>query len=322
MIGALLGSWKTRYAKSTAYGYRNKLKNLLTAMQPFGLQPMKTPRLPPPPARAVTATHNELVLLLSDPEPWLRLFILLYLQCGLRRSEALAVTPRTWDREQHTVTIPVKGGSTRTAQVTADVEILFSGGGRSAARHHLPIRAARQTDVPIDNPVRMVPTPEKAPHRREGARPRSTEDGRHHLVCRNERPASPAATPRPQKPEQHAALSGAHGARRSTQVQRATSISPLQIGGEAVNRKYLAAIWPAHERSTDVATEVPIHREVEAREVRSPGPGRERRGHLDPQGVEQRPAGFLHGHQQKETKTRRAHLAKRPNLANHGGTRR
>jgi integrase len=129
MIGALLGSWKTRYAKSTAYGYRNKLKNLLTAMQPFGLQPMKTPRLPPPPARAVTATHNELVLLLSDPEPWLRLFILLYLQCGLRRSEALAVTPRTWDREQHTVTIPVKGGSTRTAQVTADVEILFLAAG-------------------------------------------------------------------------------------------------------------------------------------------------------------------------------------------------
>ena len=129
MVGALVGAWKTRYAKSTAYGYRNKLKHLLAAMVPFGLTPMKPAKLPPPKARAVTATHNELVRLLSDPPPWLRLFILLYLQCGLRRAEALAVTPRTWNREQHTVTIPVKGGDTRTAELTEDVEVLLLAAG-------------------------------------------------------------------------------------------------------------------------------------------------------------------------------------------------
>jgi integrase len=129
MVGALVGAWKTRYSKGTAYGYRNKLRSLLAAMVPYGLQTMKPPKLPPPPARAITATHNELVRLLSDPAPWLRLFILLYLQCGLRRAETLRVTPRTWNREQHTATIPVKGGETRTLLLTPDVELLLDAAG-------------------------------------------------------------------------------------------------------------------------------------------------------------------------------------------------
>jgi integrase len=129
MIGALVGTWKARYSKGTAYGYRNKLRSLLAAMVPFGLPPMKPPKLAPPPARAITATHNELVRLLSDPAPWLRLFILLYLQCGLRRAETLRVTPRTWNREQHTATILVKGGDTRTLSLTPDVELLMHAAG-------------------------------------------------------------------------------------------------------------------------------------------------------------------------------------------------
>lgn len=62
---------------------------------------------------------------MANPQPFLRLYMLLYFQCGLRASEALAVTPRSWNPEQHTVSIPVKGKKTRTAEVTPEVETLF-----------------------------------------------------------------------------------------------------------------------------------------------------------------------------------------------------
>lgn len=51
--------------------------------------------------------------------------MVLYLQCGLRRTETLRVTPRSWDRQAHTVAIEVKGGRIRVAQITADVENLL-----------------------------------------------------------------------------------------------------------------------------------------------------------------------------------------------------
>lgn len=52
--------------------------------------------------------------------------MLLYLQCGLRRAETLRVTSRSWDRQAHTVTIEVKGGRVRVAQITPDVEVLLA----------------------------------------------------------------------------------------------------------------------------------------------------------------------------------------------------
>jgi integrase len=129
MIGALIATWRKRHKASTAYNYRSKLKALLTAMVPFGLAPMRVPKVPLPQIRATIASGDELYRLLKEPPAFLRLFMLLYLQCGLRRSEALAVTPRTWDREHHTVTIRVKGGRMRTAQITDDVEHLLVSAG-------------------------------------------------------------------------------------------------------------------------------------------------------------------------------------------------
>jgi integrase len=129
MIGAIVASWKQRYAKSTAYGYRSKLAHLLATMAAMGAPAIRPPKIAPPPARPTVATHGELVRLLSDPAPWLRLFILLYLQCGLRRAETLRVTPRSWNRDEHTAAIVVKGGDTRTTPLTPDVELLLEAAG-------------------------------------------------------------------------------------------------------------------------------------------------------------------------------------------------
>jgi len=125
MVGALVATWRKRYAPRTAYSYRGRLAKLLRTLEAFGGHHINPPKVPFPPARATVARGEELHALLTTASPWLRLFILLYLQCGLRRSEALAVTPRTWDPDQHTVTIKVKGGRTRTAQLTPDVETLL-----------------------------------------------------------------------------------------------------------------------------------------------------------------------------------------------------
>ena len=58
--------------------------------------------------------------------------MLLYFQCGLRASEALAITPRNWNRETHTVTIRVKGGRLRTAELTPDTEALLNACGENS----------------------------------------------------------------------------------------------------------------------------------------------------------------------------------------------
>ena len=123
--GSLVNLWKKRLKPWTVYQYRNAFQQFLGHLTAFGTPPIKLARAATPQQRAIVATGDELARLLKDPPPHLRLFILLYLQCGLRRNEALAVTPRTWDEAEHTVRIPVKGGRVRTAQVTEDVETLF-----------------------------------------------------------------------------------------------------------------------------------------------------------------------------------------------------
>lgn len=129
MVGALTAKWAKSLARNTAYNYRAKLQQLLGTLQGFGAPPLKAPKLPRPTPRPVVATGAELERLLRDPAPALRLFILLYFQCGLRRSEALRVTPRSWNRETHTITVEVKGGRTRCAAVSPDVEALFLSAG-------------------------------------------------------------------------------------------------------------------------------------------------------------------------------------------------
>jgi len=125
MVGALVAEWRKKYSANYTYNRRMQLQKLLAQLAAFGAPPIKPPKVPYPAPRAVTMKAEELARLLVSPPPHLRLFILLYLQCGLRASEAAAVTPRTWNPEQHTVTVKVKGGRTRTAEVTADVENLF-----------------------------------------------------------------------------------------------------------------------------------------------------------------------------------------------------
>jgi len=129
MTGALLAEWRQNLRPWTVWTYRNELRLLCAALQQFGAPTIQMPRLPRPKARAVTATPDELVKLFKDPPAWLRLFQFLYFQCGMRLAEALAVTPRSWNKEQRTVTVKVKGGAHRTVTITTDIENLLLSAG-------------------------------------------------------------------------------------------------------------------------------------------------------------------------------------------------
>ena len=129
MWGALVARWRRELRPNTAKTYLNVLKKIVGILAAHGAPPTQLPRLPRPKQRATVATVDELTRLLKEPPPYLRLFMLLYFQCGLRFSEALRVTPRSWNHLEQSVTVKTKGGATRTVTITPDVEALLVSAG-------------------------------------------------------------------------------------------------------------------------------------------------------------------------------------------------
>jgi integrase len=128
LAGAIVQRWKQNLRPNTARTYRAELKALLRALETFGAPSITLTKIPWR-QRAVVASGEELAKLLKQPPAWLRLYMLLYFQCGLRHSETLRVTARSWNRENHTVTVVVKGGRERTVLVSQDVEALLTSAG-------------------------------------------------------------------------------------------------------------------------------------------------------------------------------------------------
>ncbi len=125
IAGAILIKLRSRYAPMTAYVRRGIIQRLLGVLAHHGAPLLKLPRLRKPEPRGITATPAEIARLEAAATPALRLFLLLCWQLALRRSEALAVTPRSYNPEQHTVSIPTKGAKPRTIPLTADAEELI-----------------------------------------------------------------------------------------------------------------------------------------------------------------------------------------------------
>jgi integrase len=120
-----MAAWKKRLRKTTLVLYRYHLQQLLDVLATFGAPGIKAPKVKYGPQRGVTATPEELARLFASPPPFMRLYLLLYLQAGLRHHEMIRVTPRSWNPEKHALTIEVKGGRQRTAEITEDIERLF-----------------------------------------------------------------------------------------------------------------------------------------------------------------------------------------------------
>jgi integrase len=128
LLASLVDRWKKIHRPNTARTYRAELKQILHALEPFGAPSITLPKTPWR-QRTVTATGDELHRILRDPPAWMRLYLLLYFQCGLRHAETLRVTPRAWNPAQHTITVTIKGGRQRTVALTPDVEALLTAAG-------------------------------------------------------------------------------------------------------------------------------------------------------------------------------------------------
>jgi integrase len=131
MAFGLVAGWRHRNAPSTAYHRRNALQRILRHLEKFGAPPIDLPKLRMPKARGITATREEIAQLLTHASPHMRLFILLCWHLALRFSEAFAVSTQAWDRDNHTITVTVKGGGERTIPTTPEVEEMLA-----VATHH------------------------------------------------------------------------------------------------------------------------------------------------------------------------------------------
>lgn len=121
-----MARWKARYKPSTAYSRRCALVRICHQLEQFHAPQIRPPKLPPPSGRTTVATGKELLALFDKPAPYLRLFMLLYLQAGLRFSETLRATPSAYNEEKRTLTLIVKGGRQRRVDLTEDVTRLFA----------------------------------------------------------------------------------------------------------------------------------------------------------------------------------------------------
>jgi integrase/recombinase XerC len=125
MVGAAFASWRKRLAPQTCYSRRTDLRHILEALRTFGAPQIDVPKIPKPQPRATVATRHELGIIIGSAPPWLRLFVLLYIQAGLRFSETLRVNPQTYDHENKTVTVQVKGGRDRKVELSEDITRLM-----------------------------------------------------------------------------------------------------------------------------------------------------------------------------------------------------
>ncbi len=135
MANSVLAAWRTKLSHSTAFTWRCVLARLLHHLEPFGGPQIKLPKMRRPEPRAVVADPPQIQRLLSNALPHMRLFVLLCWQLALRFSEALAVTPASWNPLDRTVTIPTKGGKPRCIPTTKEIDDLIDAASKLGDRH-------------------------------------------------------------------------------------------------------------------------------------------------------------------------------------------
>jgi integrase/recombinase XerC len=84
------------------------------------------PKIRTPKARTVIAKPDELRKLFTTAEPWLRCYLCLTYGLGLRHAEACSISPRSFNKDDHTITFTKKGGDQFTLPTTRELEAIFN----------------------------------------------------------------------------------------------------------------------------------------------------------------------------------------------------
>ncbi len=135
---AILENWRHHHKRSTAREKRTVFARLLRHLAACGCTAAQVslPRVARSQVRAVVATTAELAALFHHAQPWLRLFILLCTQLGLRYAEAMRVSPTSWNRGDRTITVSTKGGKLRTIPTTVAIEEILAAAQPAPGEEH------------------------------------------------------------------------------------------------------------------------------------------------------------------------------------------
>ena len=123
-----MNRWRDEFARHTAYTLRSRLKHFLLFIKALGGPDLahELPKVRTPRSRTVVATPEEIRLLLTRAEPWLRCYLHLTCQLGLRHSEACSVSPQSFNHTDHTISFTKKGGDPHTLPTTRELEAIFN----------------------------------------------------------------------------------------------------------------------------------------------------------------------------------------------------
>lgn len=123
---AMLAGWRKNSAPGYLYKQATGLRSLLAFLREHGAPKITLQRVRQPQPRGITASPEQIARLLAAAQPDMRLFILLCWQLALRFSEAVSVTPRSWDKDAGTISILTKGGKPRCIPATDEIERLIA----------------------------------------------------------------------------------------------------------------------------------------------------------------------------------------------------
>jgi integrase/recombinase XerC len=126
-VEKITASWKP-HKPNTRRTKLNLLSRLLRHLERAGAPAcaFAVPKQPPYQVRTVIATPEEIKKLLSLTPPWLRCFVLLCSQLGLRFMEAARACPAAWNPQLHTLSVVSKWNKNRIMPTTPELEELFA----------------------------------------------------------------------------------------------------------------------------------------------------------------------------------------------------
>jgi integrase len=138
LVNALVLNWKAKLAVGTVYNRVTHLRKILRILETYGAPPCAAtlPNVKRTPPRTNIFDPQQIAAIISGSPAWLKLFTVLAWQLALRFSETFAVTPRSHNAEQQTITISTKGGKVRTIPTTPGRREPH----RGLRRHHGPRR--------------------------------------------------------------------------------------------------------------------------------------------------------------------------------------
>jgi integrase len=165
-VTAITNRWLHDLRPNTRRTKTILLHQLLRELAAQGARPLNyaVPRKPRATPRTTIATAEELLALETRTPPWLRCFVLLCTQLGLRFAEAARACPAAWDREGHTLTCLTKGGNVRCIAVTPRLEELFKLAATTGdaatpfifTLHGENARTGPHTGTPLRNPHKFI----------------------------------------------------------------------------------------------------------------------------------------------------------------------